>query len=256
MLVIAQRSAWLRPVEAALDTAAAPVDVFLRDDDTGWGDDALLALLDLVDAHELPIDLAVIPGALGVRLATALRLRAAAGDGRLRLHQHGYAHVDHETEGRKCEFGPARDRESQRADIQAGRRRLLDRLGEAIDPIFTPPWNRCTRDTAVCLAELGFAALSRETRAEPYGLPGLAELPISVDWFAHRHRVRLTPRELGVVLGGAVISGAPVGLMLHHAIMDAADRRRAGELFALLAEHENARPVNMASLVSRRLEPA
>ena len=40
--------------------------------------------------------------------------------------------------------------------------------------------------------------------------------------------------------------------MFHHAIMDAADMRRAASLLALLAGHERARPLPMMELVGRR----
>ena len=36
--------------------------------------------------------------------------------------------------------------------------------------------------------------------------------------------------------------------MLHHAVMDAADRARAGELLALVAAHPHARPRRMREL--------
>ena len=61
-------------------------------------------------------------------------------------------------------------------------------LGERVDPFFTPPWNRCTRDTGEVLVELGFTLLSREHRAEPLGL--LPELPVHLDV------ARLAPDEL------------------------------------------------------------
>ena len=117
----------------------------------------------------LPVDLAVIPAELDAGLARELRARPRVG-----LHQHGLAHVNHEREGRRCEFGPARGAAAQRRDIEAGRARLADLLGERVDPIFTPPWNRCTADTGRCLAELGFAALSREARAAPLDVPRAA----------------------------------------------------------------------------------
>ena len=75
---------------------------------------------------------------------------------------------------------------------------------------------------AACLAELGFAALSREARAEPLGVPGLRELPVSVDY------VRLSPEELGTRIAAAIGGGSPVGLMFHHAVMDDPDMRRGG----------------------------
>ena len=129
---------------------------------------------------------------LDAGLARELAARPEVG-----LHQHGLAHVNHEREGRKCEFGPARGAAAQRRDIAEGRERLAALLGARVDPIFTPPWNRCTAETGRCLAELGFEVLSRESRAAPLGVPGLRELPVSVDWFAHRHGERLSPAELG-----------------------------------------------------------
>ena len=75
------------------------------------------------------------------------------------VHQHGLAHANNEPEGRKHEFGPSRSYEEQRRDIESGRALLRERLDGVLEPIFTPPWNRCTRDTALCLAELGFAEM-------------------------------------------------------------------------------------------------
>lgn len=236
-------SRWLDPVVRALDAARAPVPVFFRDDDAGWGDARLEALLDRFATWALPVDLAVIPRALDQGLARELTVRPGVG-----LHQHGLAHVNHEREGRKCEFGPARGAAAQRHDISEGRERLADLLGARVDPIFTPPWNRCTAETGRCLAALGFEVLSREARAAPLGVPGLRELPVSVDWFAHRHGERLSRAELGTRIGEAIGSGAPVGVMFHHAVMDARELDRAAGLLAVMAGHERARPALMMEL--------
>jgi hypothetical protein len=216
---------WLRPVERALEEAPG-ARFFFRDDDAGWDDERLLSLLDVFEARETWVDLAVIPAALGPALARELLARDRVG-----LHQHGFAHENHEAEGRrKCEFGAARGAARQRADIEAGRARLQDLLGDRLDPVFTPPWNRCTIDTARCLAELGFRVLSRESRAEPFGLPGLAEVPVHVDW------VRLEPHVAGERIAEAVATGEPVGVMFHHAVMDSASLHRADDLLALLTD--------------------
>ena len=221
---------WLDPVTAALDAAPGPVDVFFRDDDAGWGTDRLLGLLDAFARHDLPLDLAVIPAALDEELAAELRGRTARQ--RLHLHQHGYTHDNHEPEGRKHEFGPHRSRAEQQHDIAAGATRLRDLLGDT-DPIFTPPWNRCTADTGHALVELGFAVLSREARAEPLGIDGLREVPIRVDWVKPDAIERLA-RALG--------AGGRAGVMFHHAEMDADDLARAEQLLALLARDDRVRP--------------
>lgn len=221
---------WLDPVRAALDSARTPAEVFFRDDDAGWAGDRLSALLDRFAHHGLPVDLAVIPAALDAGLAAELQRRTARQP--LGLHQHGYAHRNHEPDGRKHEFGPHRPAAQQRHDIAAGAARLRDLLGDLVQPIFTPPWNRCTVDTGRCLAELGFAVLSRESRAAPLGVAGLAEVPIRVDW--------VKPGAAGD-LAAAVAEGGPVGVMFHHAVMDDDDLARVDELLALLAGHPHAR---------------
>lgn len=243
---------WLAPIERALDAVDEPVDVFFRDDDVGWGDDRLWPLLELFADRGLPVDLAVIPYELTSRLAGALRHLAAGGIG---LHQHGFAHVNHEPDGRKYEFGAARSASAQLHDINAGRSRLRSALGDVVDSIFTPPWNRCTETTADCLATLGFRALSRQSRAEPFDVPGLVELPIHVDWFAHHKRVRLAPPEFGELVARTVGAGGPVGFMFHHAVMDADERAATGELLTLLAEHPNVAPHLMRTLVQRSGRP-
>jgi hypothetical protein len=241
---------WLDPVSKALDDARSPVDLFFRDDDVGWDDRGLWALLDLVSEHSLPLDLAVIPCALGDALARSLQARVDSSATRVAVHQHGYAHVNHEPTGRKYEFGPSRSASLQSRDIAEGRRRLQYHLGPLVEPIFTPPWNRCTPATGRCLVELGFSVLSREARSPRFDIPGLIEIPIHIDWFAHRKRVRLSRTEFGEMLASAMKVPGPVGIMFHHAVMDAEERSAAGELLTLIADHHRARPHSMLTLVA------
>ena len=131
---------WLEPAQRALDARPDPLSVFFRDDDVGWGDAALFRLCDVFEEFAIPLDLAVIPSAATPALLERLSARAR----RLDLHQHGYAHVNHEPEGRKSEFGAARSVAAQYADIAHGRELLMAVLGDRVQPIFTPPWNRCT----------------------------------------------------------------------------------------------------------------
>jgi len=226
-----RRGDWLAPVRRALATRTTPLDLFCRDDDAGWETAGLLGLLDVFAACEAPLDLAVIPAALDEDLAAELLRRAGAST--LRLHQHGFAHVNHETTGRKSEFGPSRSAAEQRDDLAAGRSRLQDLVGPLVDPIFTPPWNRCTETTAECLAELGFTILSRESRAKPIA-SAVRELPVAINWLG-RGRKRRT--RLDSVLQAAIALGgpSPVGLMLHHADLDGDGLRDTAALLGFLA---------------------
>jgi predicted glycosyltransferase len=239
---------WLIPVCKTLDGLADPASLFFRDDDCGWSDDRLLLLLDIFADFGTPLDLAAIPAALSSAFAQKLSRRMAAHPERLRIHQHGYAHLNHEPEGKKCEFGPARDYTSQRADIENGQRLLAELLGAAPDPIFTPPWNRCTAVTARCLADLGFQVLSRDSHAAPFEDSDVCELPIAVDWFAHRKQVRLDRMEWGRSLAAELENEAAVGIMLHHAVMNAEEMQGLAQLLSVLARHPNANCRTMQAL--------
>ncbi len=234
-------SLWLNPLRHALDTAAAPVTFFFRDDDVGWDNVRLFTFLDLFAEHELPVDLAVIPQSLIPPLATQLRIRVETTAARIGLHQHGFAHINRQSSGRKCEFGSERTSAAQHSDIALGQEQLKEEFGELLDPIFTPPWNRCTADTGRCLVDLGFRTLSRESGATPLNLPKLNELPVSIDWFARRKGVRLSREELGRQLATTLQTTQPVGVMFHHARMDRDECSAANELLTLLATHERVR---------------
>ncbi|HEU5131626.1 MAG TPA: DUF2334 domain-containing protein, partial [Pyrinomonadaceae bacterium] len=183
------------------------------------------------------------------KTAKSLRNQVEEDPEHISIHQHGYAHVNHEQTGRKCEFGESRSSECQQADIAAGKELLNDLFGPIADPIFTPPWNRCTPSTATSLKNDGFTLLSRDITATRLSVPGLTELPVSIDWFGHRKNVRLTPDEIGSSLGAAVSSQSPVGVMLHHALVDEAEREMLSELLKLLSSHSRVRCGLMRDLV-------
>ena len=242
---------WLDPLRQTLDQAPGSIRFFFRDDDAGWEDARLFELLDVFADYDVPIDLAVIPKSISRQTAARLRKRLEESPEHVSVHQHGYAHVNHEESGRKCEFGDNRSSELQRADIAAGKALLTDLLGPITESIFTPPWNRCTASTATCLLREGFTLLSRDITAAQFNTPGLKELPVSIDWFGHRKGVRLTPDEVGGSLSKAASSQAPVGVMLHHALIDDEERQRITELLEVLSSHSQVHCRLMRDLVPR-----
>lgn len=244
-------TAWLDPLRRSLDTARTPVTFFFRNDDVGWEDARLFSLLDLFSRYDIPIDLAVIPKAISQ--LSGKRLSRIAG---VSIHQHGYGHINHEPTGRKCEFGDSRSRAQQLADITAGQQQLRELFGPGVQSIFTPPWNRCTAITAECLREAGFLALSRDVTAARFDLEELAEIPVTIDWFAKRKQVLLTPNEIGELLAVAAASAAPVGVMLHHAVMNDAERERLAHLLKLLSSHAQVRCVSMRELIPSKVRRA
>jgi peptidoglycan/xylan/chitin deacetylase (PgdA/CDA1 family) len=240
---------WLNGLRKVLDATPSATPFFLRDDDGGWEDERLFELLDVFRNYNVPIDLVVIPKVVSRDTANRLRKIVETDVDQVAIHQHGYAHINHEQNGRKCEFGESRSRDQQLTDICAGRDLLRDLFGPHTDPIFTPPWNRCTATTIECLRDAGVTVLSRDVTAAPLPPHGLVELPVSIDWFARRKGVRLTRDELGDALAEAAALQGPVGVMLHHAIMDKDERDRLGELLALLTSHSQVQCALMRNLV-------
>jgi peptidoglycan/xylan/chitin deacetylase (PgdA/CDA1 family) len=238
---------WLAPVAEVLDTRVDdPCPVFFRDDDAGWGDARLFRLLDLFEAKGVPVDVAVIPD--GVSADTVNQLGSRAARGAVALHQHGWSHTNHERTGRKCEFGPSRSYADQSADIVAGRTWLLELFGDRLDPIFTPPWNRCTTATARAAAEAGLTVLSRDNTAAPLEEHGLVEVPVRVDWFGHRKGVRWSRDELGQRIAQELEGRTPVGVMLHHAVTEPDDQAAIDQLLRLLAEHPGVQLVTIQAV--------
>ena len=241
-------TAWLDPVAQALDESDTPIDFFFRDDDVGWANDEFRALLACFRRQSLPIDLAVIPSALTAELADEICAAHEKTPALIGIHQHGFSHTNHEVLGRKCEFGISRGQPDQFRDIQLGKMKLEAMLGPALDPIFTPPWNRCTEITGECLKALGFRVLSRDATAPSLALSGLRELPISIDWFGKKNGERLSFQSLGALIGAAVKQNQHVGIMLHHELMSADERELLGHLLVLLSTHRQARCKLMAQI--------
>ena len=235
---------WLAPIKAALAEGDDPVQVFVRDDDAGWHDARLFGLLDVFERAQFPIDVAAIPAHVSVSCAAELNRRRARHP-TLRVHQHGYAHVNHEIEGRKCEFGASRDTLRQRADIRQGRDRLCDMLGDS-DLVFTPPWNRCSQATVDALQAEGFRILSRDHGATPLDLGRLAHVPVTIDWRKKRDDVRDTPAQTAAAIAAQIRTGQRhVGLMLHHETLEAEDLSALAELLVVMRGQPRARCVNI-----------
>lgn len=234
---------WLHTVNDALDNAQSPVQFFFRDDDAGWESDKLLTILDEFAQHGMPIDLAVIPAHLDNTLANELYSRWRDNNQLVGLHQHGFSHTNHEQDGRKCEFGSSRTKQQQKTDIAEGQSRLQACFGDALDPFFTPPWNRCTQDTIDSLQELNFTLLSQDITAEPLESPKLKQVPVHIDWSKTIKPPGNPLTELGQAIAQNLTINKLTGIMLHHADMGSEQLKPLTELLALLSSHHNARCV-------------
>lgn len=230
----------VKPFEAVtkvLVNRQTPIKVFFRNDDGGWADQRLQELANEFIQQDLPLDIAVIPDALSAQSVDVISALLDAG-GRIAIHQHGFAHTNHQSSGRSCEFGSDRNFMQQQRDIAAGQKRLTTEFGAQVASVFTPPWNRCTSDTAVALQTLGVQYISRIIGSEPIS-DAVPELPVAVDWLKKRKGVRLNTTELVEYICGLLNTDDEViGVMLHHEHMDQDNRLMLHQFIESLRESQ------------------
>lgn len=204
----------------SLAPPSKPVELFFRADDIGVPSKFFTQLVSLFQKHRLPLCLAVVPAWLTKARYTDLLKITEHTDELWCWHQHGRLHKNFEMQGKKQEFGPARDYHTIHHHLKIGRDRLSSLMGASLQPFFTPPWNRCNTDTVNALKELNFAGISRSKGARPDYSDILPDFQVNVDLHTRRESdpdVSLT--NLLDELENALASGR-CGIMIHHQRMN------------------------------------
>ena len=194
--------------------------VFFRADDIGVPSAGFSKLISLFKRHRTPLCLAVVPSWLTARRFAELQNITAEPGNLWCWHQHGTLHRNFEAAGKNQEFGPARNFEVLKAEIDKGRSRLQGLLGDLFEPFFTPPWNRCSQEAAKALRDLGFLALSRSKGAKPNVAGILPDIQVSVD--LHTGKQPDPAAALACLLAdlSASLASGCCGIMLHHQRMN------------------------------------
>jgi len=199
-------------------TASKPVEVFFRDDDVDEDEPTLRRLLDLFAGKNVPVILGVIPAKL---TDEAVSLLAKFSDS-IEIVQHGWQHANHELTGRKCEFGHSRSFNEQFKDIARGQAQMHEAFGHDWFPAFIPPWNRCTAQTHQVLDQLGFRVLSQlHSVTSPLTGFSFQEMSVTLDLFRWKDGATLKPQEeLLQAIVQQLSPSQPIGIMLHHKVMN------------------------------------
>ncbi len=212
----------LRSLLERSQTAGKFVEIFFRDDDVDEDEASLRRLLGIFTSRKIPIILGVIPAKLTASATALLLEKERDFPGLIELTQHGWQHVNHEVSERKCEFGSSRNFAEQLADIQRGQMRMSEVFGEQWFPAFIPPWNRCTTQTCQVLNQLGFRVLSK-LHGKLSSSPDFQgrEISVTLDIFTWKNGAILKPaEEIFTELANQIGLGEPLGIMLHHKVMN------------------------------------
>ena len=212
----------LRQCLASHEAAQRVIHLFLRDDDVDEDEESLGQLLDIGLARHVPLNLEIIPGLLTAAGVAVLKNALRADPALFSLNQHGWRHTNHEPEGRKCEFGPARTLAQQIEDIAQGKALLEATFDDRFYPAFTPPWNRCTVDTYAALDELGFTVFSKDRGKQPIADRRFLEISTTLDLYTWKDGAKMkAPDEIIRTLIAQTHELPLIGLLLHHKVMDA-----------------------------------
>lgn len=236
-----------------LRQALTPVSagkVFFRADDIGVPGPVFSRLLKTFARHDTPLALAVVPAWLTRRRWDVLKELSLPNANLWCWHQHGWRHQNHETVGKKQEFGPSRPLSAIVRDVTGGRQRLETIMGAVFQPIFTPPWNRCDPRTLDVLAENAFHAVSRFASPKNTGPLPLQDIPVNVDLHTRKNK---DGRDDWNALIEELVDGLaqPVcGIMIHHQCMNAAAFAFLDILLARLNEYFAHRIVTLDSLAT------
>jgi len=223
-----------RQMEKAIDrgcrNSTRPSLIFFRADDIGIPSRQFTLLIECFIKHRMPLCPATVPSWITPKRFAELKQITGAGSAQWCWHQHGRLHHNFEPSGKKQEFGPSRTEEAIINNLKKGKQRLERILADEFQPIFTPPWNRCSDTTINALVELGFTALSRSRGAHPETVPELPDFQVGVDL----HTRKETSPDLGfedlLLELEENISSGQCGIMIHHQRMN----NRAFELLDLL----------------------
>lgn len=199
-----------------------------RDDDAVEPTSHLDQLTSLSQKLNLPVHLAVIPRDATQGLASYITTSS-----QLIPVVHGWAHQNHAPQGeKKAEFGVHRPVGQALAEAGRGLSTLRDLLGDAVTPMFVPPWNRITDDIVHGLAGLGYSSLSTfKPRAAAEAAPGLAQVNTHLDPIHWKGSRSLVPpqqlldqvtQQLISRRSGLADNAEPYGILTHHLVHDSA----------------------------------
>ena len=230
-----------------------PVALFFRADDVAVPGMNFNRMMDLFAKYGMPLSLAIVPAWLTPRRWQYLNSFEKKNPSRWCWHQHGWRHANHETEGKKQEFGDARTVSAIRQDLERGKHRLAQLVGDRFFPVFTPPWNRCSAGTLQALKEMGYAAVSRSRGSTPPAPRGLPDFCVNVDLHTRKEQVPADGWHNLLQEFEQSIASGYCGVMIHHQLMNAAAFDFLELLLKALTKNPAIQILNFKDLASRKI---
>ncbi|MGB3942118.1 MAG: hypothetical protein WBK96_11560, partial [Candidatus Manganitrophaceae bacterium] len=115
-------------------------------------------------------------------------------------------------------------------------------FGEKFYPVFTPPWNRCTEETHHVLDRLGFRVFSKDKGERPVTRFSFKEISTTLDLYRWKGKPLMkSPEEIVESLTIQMRETGPVGILLHHKVMNEEAFHFLDALLGLFCRYPNIR---------------
>ena len=241
----------LKELFDAAKQQSQPVRIFFRADDIGRIDHNFILMMQLFADFDMPLCLALVPQWLTADNWQQIR-SLVNKESLFCWHQHGFNHSNHEAVGKKCEFGENRLTKAIRKDILAGKMKLEQLLADSFLPVFTPPWNRCSKAAMQVLQELDFAAVSRSINVQPQAPAGLPDLAINIDLHTRKETDPKQAMDNLLAECRTALESGCMGFMLHHQRMNDNAFLFLEHLFKAFLTGENLVPCSFRELLQNK----
>jgi len=207
--------------------------IFFRDDDLGWDTLRFQRLLQIFQNNEAKLNVAAIPKICYENFLKGTFSEFAPW---MQVHTHGYAHVNWKASGKRCEFDENRSFEEVRTELTQGITLLQELFPQLYFPAFIPPWNNIAAKFIPLLPQAGYRMLSRSNSSNQIPAPDIQNLDVSINLHSATQKLQIPLKVVIEKIQQKKI--APVGILLHHAMMDDLDFIFLDQLLkALLKAH-------------------
>jgi peptidoglycan/xylan/chitin deacetylase (PgdA/CDA1 family) len=211
-----------RCIDAACERLASAGSgyIYFRADDVAVPGKKFARLLSLFKHYRMPLCLAVVPAWLTRLRWQSIKTEKGQSSSLWCWHQHGWRHVNYETDGKKQEFGSARATSEIKQDLIRGKQRLEHLMQETFYPVFTPPWNRCSLNTLQVLRDLGYVAVSRSRGSKPLSPGALPDFYVNIDLHTRKEHSAVAGWNNLLREFEQAIASSFCGIMIHHQRMN------------------------------------
>ncbi len=148
--------------------------LFFRADDVAVPGRQFSRMMDLFSTYGVPLSLAVVPAMLTRKRWQYLKGFEKKNPSRWCWHQHGWRHVNHETEGKKQEFGGARTISEIQRDLVGGKKPPRAAHGRSVLSGVYPPVESLQQRYPEIIEGAGLCGCFPQPREQDAVPPGVA----------------------------------------------------------------------------------